>query len=1292
VFKNNKVVNQAYAGVLFLLVCATVQAMETAKTFQDLQDVHTRSLDGFFDLLCDREPRNGGDPYAGFHYILGSRGNGIRPLKVSSAYYLGLMCKSWLGVPEKEYGPARAQQYFSFAARHGHRGALEELARCACELGDYEKARDAWQQQRFLEIGDLCVHKEDDMVLEEIQSALRFISCMSGKAKQRSHYKEALEAIQRRLHLCAGKGGLMARCLLARLYEVTGNKRLQEYVRDVLIPELLEGNMKEVYPVLKKTSADQALQAVAEMGDMNSAMLLGFVLFYEQNYNQAYFLLKKASQSGLHAACVYRMLMEINGLGVKQSFAYVYAMLHEWSKNQDGRALIAEFASMVDKDTLDILVRACSQDQVRYILGIILYHKGNGVEAYKYLSCCEQDAQDFYVCYCRAKILSKDMTHAGALYARVLASPDADKMSYDECLCALRELARAGEVTGTIELCRVGLGDSVPLSEIVSVLSALKKKTKEEQLEYIRYAYSSGCMSALRTAHAQGNARASLILAMLCDVEVKATQQRTKKIMLMQEALECIRKSRGTVMSDNDLASLATHVGYTCRDEKLLDLAISYMDYAVQLGSCEAMRELSYLTLFRKDLKPEDMQKALACIEESASQGNIDDMRLLAQVYRYDAKIESSATCCVQADMEKSYAYALKVLDLVPDDKVASRIVGCFLVMYGGYAGIPVGQDERAYALLSHGLAGIDSDVLPTDYYAIGCLCLRKGELDRAKFWFDKDRDFSLCACGRAVIDFIESSGDGREQAYNAIEASLSQARKYQERDREHFFHALLNEKFIALLQQDVLAGNTRARVIMARIAMLTHRTDLGMSREQALEYLVAAAENGCASALSFLGCLYSRGTDVQKIDARALCFLMEATRCKQVPQHIIKESMEELIILASRNEGTKEGIIAAYNAASLLLCTDTPENISQAISLINRADVARASSFKNDAVLSACAYESGAIARLKSVADRGNSSAAAVLGFAYWIRYMDGFISFQQFTSEGCKFLEQALHGGSDILNADELSKRYLFSVRKMLVDHPDSYDEIRCLLERAHQLDENNAEIACFLASLYRKNCFSGIPLQQSVQKSIDIVERLASNSAMAALETGICYLVLKAIDGQSWHYTKAMRYMSTAAIQGDRMALLLLVNNLTKESNTYTQSVVRQVLKYIDEQLANPETSRDYGNYILGLKALLMHKWDDAFKHFDQLIAGQCPDLLVEAAMLYYYVMNDIPKAVSLTVKAIDNAGKQNIDLLHAHIRVLLQSLLFELDAKSSHSEMIKKLAACIRLKLKQYNYVL
>ena len=69
---------------------------------------------------------------------------------------------------------------------------------------------------------------------------------------------------------------------------------------------------------------------------------------------------------------------------------------------------------------------------------------------------------------------------------------------------------------------------------------------------------------------------------------------------------------------------------------------------------------------------------------------------------------------------------------------------------------------------------------------------------------------------------------------------------------------------------------------------------------------------------------------------------------------------MEELVVIASQSEITKEGITAAYYAASLLLRSDIPENINQALFLINKAEADRTDSFSHDVSLASCAYESG--------------------------------------------------------------------------------------------------------------------------------------------------------------------------------------------------------------------------------------------------------------------------------------------------------------------------------------------
>jgi len=1287
-----KIAGKTVALILLLFACSTMYTMERERTVRDVWHMYLRSLDGFLDLLDGKEPAV--EPYVGFHDILHTQGDGIGSIQIAAVHKLGCMCKCNLGVPEQECGLAAAQRYFSFAAQHGHIESFEELARCACELGDYRRAFDAWRQQRFLEVAACCRMESKRESLEEISSVLNFIPLMSKRARHSTYCKDALEAIQERLH---SNGSLQACCLLARLYAVTHDKRVINYVQEVLAPRLSEVDLEEACQLIEKTHAHQALQAATESGDMQATMLLGFVLFYERNYKQSYFLLKKASQEGINKACVYRMLMDINGLGTKQSFSFAYTQLQEWSKSRKGRAWIALLASMVDHDTLDMLSKAQNNDQARFILGTILYAQGNGQEAYNYLHPFAQGHQNFYASYCCAKILSKNTTNSsreiGMLYARVLASPEVDQDLYKECRHALREIALEGNATGIIEMCRLGLDESVPFSDIVALLDGLKRKTKKDQLDSIGYAHSSGCILALREAREQGNKRASLMLAMLFGIETCIAQPKLKKSALMKEALGCIQESRGHVIPEKDLASLAFHLGCICKQEDLQELAFAYMEYAAQIGSEDANRELGYLMFLKKDLAPEEMKKALARIEESALRGNVDDLRLLAQLYRYNAQLESASQCCIHADIAKSYKFASMVLERIPDDKAASRIVGCFLAMHGGYADIPAGQEDRAYTLLSHGLAEPVSDTLATDYYVMGCLCLRRGYIEQAKLWFDKDPGFALCACGKAVIDFIELPSDRRSQAFDAIEKAVSNARKYEAKDRDRFFELVLNKKFIELLNNEVLVGNIRAQVLMARIAMLTHDKDLGVSKEQALDYIVMASERGCSSALSFLGFLYNHGTEVPKLESRALIFLLGALKSKQVPQHIIKEIMEELVIIASQSEISREKIIAAYYAAALLMCSDVPENIRQALCLIHNAESDRTDRFSQDVSLASCIYDSGAWACLERLADRGNGDAAAALGLAYGIRYMGNLIDFEHFKSEGCKRLEQALCNGSKVLTAEELSKKYLVCVRKRVLEHSGSYDDIRPLLERAHQLDAHNDEVTYILASLYRQKLFSDIPLSKSIRMGIDLLEGLADKGhELAALEVGLGYLALKFMEDSVKSYTKALHYLFIAASKGNKRALLVLVCSIGKEKNKYTKLVARQIFKYIDDQIARSEISQEIRNYFLGLKAVLNKQWDIATSYFDQLAQSSCPDIMVEIAMLYFHIKNDIPKAISLTVKAIDMAGKQKLDLFQINIGQLLQSFLADLELRSCSDDMIKKLVSCIRMKLKQYDYSL
>lgn len=1192
-----------------------IRPVKYDSTIRGAKERYALGTSQILDILDGHDIPDISAPYRCLRELLAIPGDQARGLRGQAAHKLGLMCRAHLAVPEVENGVKSAQRYFSIAAYNGHSPSVGELARCACDRGDYAEAINCWRHERFLEISQNCLAQAGctvESVLDNVSYALDLESLLPVNIKKQPSYKVAINSFVHALEPLAFHGNGRASCLLARLY---ANISDNAHAVDVLRPVLNTYTCREICDLISSTKAHEALRLVVQ-------------------------------------SCV------------------------------------------VDKN----------DDKVRLILGLIKYKKPeDDALAFEYLYQCAKNNNP-YACYSCAQMLSegrgteRSLDGAARMYARALSSASIDDTMRSGCIDALRKIACLGSIIGRCELIIASLHDSVPLQELKSYIDAVFEKPKKEWVEYIKYLQSPRCNKLLMKAKKENNERALFILGKLLSVQAGVCSTKIdKKIQLLQSSFDLLRKVHDQkIVSTVDLGNIALLLGDAYKDKGVSDKAKEYLGYAARGGNNDAKSALAQLLLFqdKKSSSQQDIDMALEMFQEGALQGNVEHQRLLAQLYRYDSTLEGSSAT-IKADVSKSYAFAKLLLDQKPDDINGRYIMGTLLGTCGGQGVIPAQQEARAYEFLASVIDQV-KDARPIDYYLLGRLCFAKGDYAQAMSWFCRAGDFPNCICYRGLIMLVEALNGNtqydKNQAFDCIEKALCAARKYVLLHQVGFCELFCHELLIHTLKQAADSGDLRARVMLARIVFLFNDEMLGVSKQTALSYLIEAAKCGVASAESYLGFMYYRAHGVVRSDAKALEYFIKASHERYVPDFILDEIAEELSAMAEESAVSPTTVTAAYYAIPALLRVFTPATLNRAIYLMNKAEGVLAGGFVDNKIMVRLAYDSGAWAAIKKIADEGSGDAAAVLGLSLVLRFVKDIADFNKVKTEGLPLLEQALEHGTTILSPSLVSARYGQCLAHAFKNNLCSPLELRVLLERALQLDPANHDIAFIISTFYRQGIFHDIESKEGVARGRAMLEELANKGYQyAALEAGLINFSEHMQNGSRSSYLKAMQYLKIAGKQGNHYALLVLVTTLSRSTTAYSKHLNEEIIAIIDGFIAKNETVDSEKLMMLGIKYIAIHQMDKAIKCFEKLESTYSSfEDLSEIAIIWFY-LKDPKKALIMLLRVIDIARSQHIDIQGTSMAFMLKVILNELDKKAITDSRAADLVACLRAKLHEYNYI-
>ncbi len=705
------------------------------------------------------------------------------------------------------------------------------------------------------------------------------------------------------------------------------------------------------------------------------------------------------------------------------------------------------------------------------------------------------------------------------------------------------------------------------------------------------------------------------------------------KVKQLKKALEyCAVACKHLLASENMSGAIANQLANAYYQQGKEEKALKAYEYAMQQGNGAAKATLqAYRTLNSQDTMPEAREKAVDYLEKSAEKGDAIHQKMLAFYYQGHNKA-------------KSYNYAELYLSAHPDDQEICYLAGTLLCLNAGQAGIPARQ-SRAYDLLSVAvdhLGGTDHV-----YYWLGHYCFEKNDLTQALSWFNRAPECFLCNVYRGLAMLM--------LAYKGIQET-DKTLAYDHLEKTFFnrneialactcwTHEI--EAFIKNFKQSIPENDTRAYALLGRLKFLCKEGSQEISMHEALEYLKKAADVGNPYAQSTLGLIYSHNLDGLSYERKAFEYFAQALCSQNLPDYLIREIREEIHTMMSKSSISKETLYAAYNMVTSLIHHGNQLCLLQAFNLFNSCEDYVIKNFGSDRSLVDLYNESGARHALKQAVDQGNTDAAAYFGISLVERFMKELCSFDEIKNEAFPALEHALKAHNSMINSLSIVRNfYLPCYTCAIARHICSASDLKPLLERALILDPQNPEILCELALLTN-------------QEKLD-------------------HITQKELYG---HLAKQVRPTYSLCF---KLAIALTEKNL---------SVLQAIFKNIIKELETHVTSRqDAVTQLsdLGIQALLSSKHDQAVCYFQQLAdTFLVPEGYGQAAMIKFYLNNDVAGAVSLLIKALDLSAKQEKELDLGILHCML-NIMHSLDTRKVTDKICAKLAVILRYKLDQHH---
>jgi TPR repeat protein len=748
---------------------------------------------------------------------------------------------------------------------------------------------------------------------------------------------------------------------------------------------------------------------------------------------------------------------------------------------------------------------------------------------------------------------------------------------------------------------------------------------------------------------------------------------------------------KGQVATDIDLVVIALCVEQAAKEMGNFELAKKCLEFTCNLGSEKGMREFVILISENPHAAPEDCQQALAYLEKSAKLGSIDSKRLMAQIYWRDSKF-GCAQYAVKADIYKAYFFVIELLNACPDDVEGHYILGHILENYGGRYGIPAGQFAYAYELLSSAVATC-SQIAPSDCACLGSLCFELGKFDQAIKWFGKAGDFpySLWLCGiNMLIEAVKGNPlFDKNIALDFIERSLSKARKFILSGHPGFCSVFEHELLLDILLQDAAKNDLRARTILARISYLLADKDMGISKDEALKYLIDAAEKGYASAQSFLGFIYSHGIMVPHVEQVACNYLSMVLQKQELPNFVLEELADELYFIGKEPGYSTFHMQAAYKAIAALLRVPTDNNIGFAFKLADEAERALIKNFEKNKLLAADIYTSGAWDALRSEAEN-NMYFAALLGSALCRRYVLNITNWRTVQEEGIPLIEKALRAQVSWLKPAEIATLFAKCIEHAIRIGEKDVQSLQELGARALQLDPHNAEILICAATISSLLYSDEKYQSQLVQKSLSDLEVLAkAGNASAALQLGVRFLKYQGSDSPLATFKKGIDYLKISAKQGNQYAVCTMVAACFKEAGQfgkYAKTCAVECLNFLICKRDLPETMQLYYN---GFKFMINGQLRQAINYFDRFSQKtDDPTALVRIANSLLPFKEGQIRGCQLLVQAVEISGKKQMKFDGTDMKSMMQQIVGGLEKDPD----VAMYMILLKDALKRCNYVL
>ena len=1036
------------------------------------------------------------------------------------------------------------------------------------------------------------------------------------------------------LEKASPRGDMRVHCLLARLYVNRGTDNYIKLAKKQLARVLKSLTCEQACAMIHSTKAEAALTCIVEQGHVSAYKHLGLIRFNNHDYEKAYLYFDKARKNGDTESCCYCIFMLINGLGTSQSCKQAYHHIQELCQTEQGRRTLPFLCRLSDEPTKKTLSQAVGTEQkyASLLLGIILYHQhGDPEQILAYLQPMT-DKNDLYVSYLVAKLLSGHHDEQSSdktcmLYGQILEQGTADESIRTDCMQELRAMAKSGSGIAQAELIMTHIYQSSSPDDIRACMTLLEDTLYVGRAQCLTYLMSQSTMQRLMNEHTKNNPRASFCLGYI-NLLMGHESTIDEKIERYKKALEYFEQaSKQSLASADDLGNTAYHLANAYFVKDTMDKAIKTYEYAITQGHSKAKSFLQAHNILSNKQSSAEDQAKAIAFFEESANNGEDAPQKILAIFYQNS------------NKAKSYAYCTSYLSKHPDDPEMRYLFGVLLVLYGGSDGIPTRQEALAYEYLSstaERFGGPDSI-----YYWLGRFCFHKGDYTQAIAWFNHATGSTICSLYRLITMLIQADnnaqGYDKDKIYEQLEQVIT---KFSIKTITSLNKLSHHEVLFSFLKQQADTGNIRAGAILGRLICLLNHVDYNLSKDKAMEYLKQAADAGNAFAQSYLGIIYSNVWDTPNYSKMAFEYFMSALNNKDLPPYIIEEISQELIAMINKPNVGKDILRSAYCAAAALLQHGTPLSTQCAVPLFDKCENYVINNWKTDQSLLTLFTESGIRQIMKDHVNQGDGCIAAYFGVALVIRFSKGIGSFDDVRNEAFPALELALQTNKNVINAQYIARNcYLMCFKIAVAKNLATALELKPLLVRTLELDPDN----------------------QDALIELTLIDEQRRMTLEAQQKNSLCF----------------------------KLALALTEKN---KSLKKMRAIFRDIIEGSESLMAGQEDEALHKLLNSGFNAALNNQPDEAISSFQQ--AGEkflAPEGYANAALVSFYLKNDVKMAVSLLIKALDLIASKHANV-DPGIIYCIQNVLQTLDNRTSTDKFSLQLATILRSKLKQHKVVI